>query len=65
MQRAKISLEAAELAHLTGMRPLGPIFQRLMDAEAQIRELSARVAALEEAVRNTAPPHLRKVEKRS
>jgi len=54
-----VSNEAAKIAYESGIRSLGSIVQRLMDAEALIQKMQERIEQLERKA-----PHLRKVETR-
>jgi len=58
---AKISAEANHIAYESGIAALAPVVQRILDLEAQVVALTARVEKLE---KSGVPAHLRNIEKR-
>jgi hypothetical protein len=61
-KQVAITPEARRIARILGMRSAEYLAQRVIDAEDTIKSLVARVEELE---KQSAPAHLRKVEKRS
>jgi hypothetical protein len=75
---ANLSPEATQIAYSSGVRALGPLAQRVIELETAVALLhetnkswvgivegfQQRIAALETAARNSAPPHLRNAERR-
>lgn len=59
-----LSDEAKAVAYRSGVRELAALAQRVIDLEALVAGLTARFDAVERTQKNTAPPHLAKVERR-
>ncbi len=57
-----LSAEAQRVAYATGVRELGPLVQRVLDLEAAVQKLNARV---DEVERKSVPAHMRNVERRA
>ncbi len=58
---ANLSDEAARIGYVSGVRELGPLAQRVIELENQMKFCLQRIAALETSA---TPVHLSNVEKR-